>query len=85
MKERHVEMVLLWSDAGPSDAVRKWFESRGLAVLPMAAGLLISGPESRVASALSVDLKAPPQVVPVPDDLKPHVASIAVPRPRRFT
>jgi hypothetical protein len=85
MEPRHVEAVLLWSEAGPSDAVREWLESRGLSVMTMRAGLLISGPQARFASAFGVDLQAPPAALPVPEDLRPHVASIAIPRLRRPT
>ena len=83
----HVEAVLLWSEAGPSDAVREWFTARGLSVVPMRAGLLISGEQSLIESAFAVDLGQSPLPVslPVPEALKPHVRSIAIPPLRRLS
>lgn len=78
----HVEAVLVWSDRGPSGAVDRWLKAHGLGVQKMKAGLLVSGPRDRFQQAFGVPPQAPANL-PVPAELAPHVASIAVPAPRR--
>lgn len=85
MADPHVEAVLHWSGAGPDDGVKRWLEARGLTVLAMQAGLLVSGPRSRLEQAFQVDLGSSPEELPLPEALRDHVASVRIPRARRFT
>ena len=86
MSEEYVEAILLWSDRGPSESVSAWFRERSLAVTPMRAGMLLAGPLEVFEKAFHLALAdaARPVSLPVPDELKAHVVSITIPRPRRL-
>jgi hypothetical protein len=81
-----IESLLVWNERGPSEGVRRWFIDRGFDVTPMRAGLLISGPRAAFETALSVDLEDvdPPVDLPIPREVREHVASFGIPRPRRI-
>jgi hypothetical protein len=82
----YIEALLVWNERGPSEAVRQWFVDRGFNVTPMRAGLLISGPRATFEAALSVNLRdvEPPVELHIPPEVREHVASFGIPRPRRI-
>ncbi len=84
MNDDFVESILLWNEKGSSNSVIQWLQEHGLSTTPMRAGLLITGRRERFETAFSVDLKnvEPPLKLPVPEELKEHVASIGIPKPR---
>lgn len=86
MDPDYIEALLVWNERGGSDSVRRWFVDRGFNVMPMRAGLLISGPRSGFERALSVDLEGvePPIELPIPREVREHVTSFVIPRPRRI-
>lgn len=86
MDPDYIEALLVWNERGASGSVRQWFVDRGFNVVPMSAGLLISGPRSRFEGVLSVDLEGvePPIELPLPRQASEHVASFEIPRPRRI-
>jgi hypothetical protein len=85
MDPDYIESLLVWNERGPSELVRRWFVDRGFNVMPMQAGLLIAGPRTRFETVLSVDLEdaEPPIELPIPREVREHVASFGIPRPRR--
>jgi hypothetical protein len=86
MADDYVELFLKWTPDANADVVRHWLEQRGLTVMAMKSGLLLSGTKSQVEKAFSVSLKSIelPQNLPVPAELHDHAASITLPRPRSY-
>jgi hypothetical protein len=84
MTNDYVELFLKWSSSGDNPHVKQWLEERGLSTLRMLHGLLVSGSRQDIEKAFSVtlDMSRTPIDLPVPEDLKPHVASITLPTPR---
>jgi hypothetical protein len=81
-----VEVFLKWAPNGDSVQVQAWLEQRGLSTLRMKQGLLVTGTRSQIEEAFAVSLDNPrrPLELPVPDDLRSHVASLTVPKPRSY-
>jgi hypothetical protein len=63
-----------------------WLENNGLSTLPMKHGLMVAGTHGQIETVFSVTLenRQPPFELPIPEDLKPHVASVTLPRPRSY-
>ncbi len=82
----YLEAVLLWSEGGPSPRAAQYLERYGLTILPMAAGLLISGDRRQFEEAFQSDLSQiqTPFALPVPPELQTVVASIVIPGERRI-
>ncbi|MFJ9454253.1 hypothetical protein ACIRST_04165 [Kitasatospora sp. NPDC101447] len=62
------------------DALRDWCAGRGISVLPMAAGALVTGPAARFREAFGhgpVDSSGA-EALPVPDELREAVRSVTV-------
>ena len=83
MGQDYVEGILVWAENGPSAEVGKWLADRGLQVVPMCKGLLISGDRERFNAAFRVELDSQvlPATIPIPTDWRDIVSSITVPRP----
>lgn len=87
MSDQHIELFVKYVAGGDEEHVRKWLADHGLASDPMQAGhLLVSGGSDQVEKAFGVTLegRSRPFDVPVPDELKPYVESITIPRSRKF-
>jgi hypothetical protein len=82
----YVEALLIWNERGPDEPVRQWFTDRGFRVLPMRGGLLVSGPASLFETVFGVNLAnaEPPIQLPIPPEIKHHVASFGIPKPRQY-
>ena len=82
-----IESILVLNERGSSERVQQWFIDRGFNVTPMRAGLLISGPRATFETALSVDLEDVelPVDLPIPPEVREHVSSFGIPRPRRIS
>jgi hypothetical protein len=83
----HVEAILTWSAAGPSDAVKAWLTERGFTAASMKVGLLVSGNSELFEEVFGVTRAEPgPKQVdlPIPAELRAHVASVGIPRRRLF-
>jgi len=78
-------MVILRPNAD-ADEVRRWFESRGLSVMPMENGMLLTGPGALAEQAFGAGEIAPmcgvERPLPIPADLRDHIESIAIPSRR---
>jgi hypothetical protein len=86
MDPDYVEAVLTLTEKGKSEHVQKWFADRGFKVMPMQSGLLVSAPASQFEAHLGTNLQtaAAPVDLPIPADIRSHVAAFGVPRPRRY-
>lgn len=84
MGQDFVEAFTKLKPGGASAAVRHWFEQQGLTVLPMQAGLMISGSAdlfNRVFDCDVLTLGRPAQLSP-PAAVAHDVELIEIPRPR---
>ncbi len=82
----YVEAILEWAESGHDPAVERWLAERGLAFLPMRAGLLVTGSTAAFEAAFGVDLEQlePPVQLEVPEELRAAVASVTIPPPREI-
>ena len=87
MADDYTELFLKWTPNANADVVRRWLEQRGLAATAMKSGLLLSGTKHQLEKAFSVAFQnlEPPANLPVPTELRDHVASITLPRPRSYS
>jgi hypothetical protein len=79
--QRHVEVVVRLRPGADSRVVAERLAGFGLEVIPLAAGLLATGDASAMMAAFATETL---DALPVPDDLREHVASAAVAKPKRF-
>jgi hypothetical protein len=70
----HVEVVIELAPDGDRAQVIGWLQEHGLEALPLVVGVLAMGEPGQFARAFGVD---PGDDVPVPDELRAHVTSIA--------
>lgn len=70
----------LWEDDMTRDPIARWCAAHGIDVLPMVAGVLLTGPERRFREAFghSVGDRAQAVALPVPDELQDIVRSVTV-------
>jgi hypothetical protein len=85
MDEDFIEAILLWREGANPNVVLDWLHSRNLANIPMGSGLLITGPPAAFDAAFGTALSEAqrPFSLPLPEAIRPHVASIQIPRLRR--
>ena len=86
MADDYIELYLKWNPGANQDAVRSWLEQRDLSSAKMQSGLSVLGTRSAVEKAFSVSLEnvEPPVELPIPSELKGHVASVTFPKPRSY-
>jgi hypothetical protein len=82
----YVEAILEWAEGGPDPRVEDWLAGQDLEVLPMRAGLLLTGSRARFEHAFGADLgqAVPPVRLAIPDHLREAVASVTIPEPRKI-
>jgi hypothetical protein len=80
-ERQHVEVAVEFrSDADPS-AVASWLRQHDLDAMPLVVGLLATGDAAAVRAAFGAD---PHGTLPVPEELRAHVQSVAVVPPKRL-
>ena len=86
MTNRYVEAILIWSDKGASKTVNDWLVEKGLKIMPMREGLLISGEELVFKHVFQVESVQSERTValPVPAELSDHVSTIFISKHRQF-
>jgi hypothetical protein len=86
MADDYTELFLKWAPGANQAAVQTWLKQHQLSSAKMIDGLLLSGSKAAIESALSFSLDnlQLPAELPVPAELKPHVASITLPKPRTY-
>jgi hypothetical protein len=80
-EREHLEVLIELRPDGSRERVTSWLERRGLAAVPMVAGILATGDADAFAAALGAD---PRDAVRVPGELSEHVASITPVPPRQL-
>jgi hypothetical protein len=80
------EVLLKWSPAGADPHVREWLQRQGLTAMPMKAGMLTIASRDQIEKAFGVSVGdgPPPFELPVPEELKPYLASVTVLKPRSY-
>jgi len=86
MANDYIELFLKWAPGANEADVESWLKQHQLSSAKMIEGLLLSGTKAAIENAFSVSLDnlQPPAELPVPSELKPHVASITLPKPRSY-
>ena len=86
MADDYIELFLKWTRSADTQVARQWLERRGLAVIPMKAGALLSGTKSQIEQVFAVCLNniKPPAKLPVPSELSKHVEAVTLPEPRSY-
>jgi hypothetical protein len=79
-----VEAFVKLKAGAKTDQVRHWFEQRGLTVLHMQAGLLLSGAADVINRVFNCDVSTLPRPARLqpPAAVADDVESIEIPRPR---
>jgi hypothetical protein len=82
----YLEAVVEWVAGGEAPWVAEWLRDRGLEVLPMRQGLLVTGDWEVFASVFGVDMAdlTGPAELPVPEPLAGAVAAISLPGPKQI-
>jgi hypothetical protein len=86
MEGSYVEAMLDIRNGASALPVKSWLDEHRLTWRPMSAGLLMSGRQEDLEAAFGVSLEGahPPVELPIPQELRDHVASITIPRPRQI-
>jgi len=80
-EEQHVEVAIELRPGADPGVVSKWLRRHGLDAMPLVVGLLATGDAPAVRSAFGAD---PEGTLPVPEQLRSHVASAAVVPPKQL-
>lgn len=82
-----LEAVLVWKTGADSGDMGAWFERRGFIATPMQAGLLLGASIDVFNQVFECDVRSLPRpaLLRVPPELRAHVKSIEIPRPRHYT
>ena len=80
METSFIEMIVVLAPGGDRKTVESWFTQRGFEVLPMRAGVLVTGSGKALTTALGVTLEATDRktVVSVPVEIAQHVVTMTV-------
>ena len=82
----YMELFLKWREKADTRTVDEWLRRHDLSAATMKSGLLLSGDRKQIEKvfAVSLDDIQPAASLPVPAELRDHVESIIVPRPRSY-
>jgi hypothetical protein len=80
-EQQHVEVAVELRPGADRDAVANWLRRHALDAMPLVVGLLATGEATAVRAAFGAE---PHGTLPVPDELRAHVASVAVVPPKRL-
>ena len=78
-EKQHVEVAVELLPGADEGAVKDWLRQRGLETLPLVVGILATGDAAAVRAAFGAE---PHGVLAVPEELRPHVSSVAVVPPK---
>jgi hypothetical protein len=80
-EERHVEVAVEVRPGADRGVVADWLRQHGMDAMPLVVGLLAMGDARAVSTAFGAE---PEGTLPVPDELRAHVQSVAVVPPKRL-
>jgi hypothetical protein len=80
-EQEHLEVAVELRPGADPDVVATWLRGHGLEAMPLVVGLLGTGEAIAVRAAFGAE---PQGTLPVPEELRSHVASVAVVPPRRL-
>jgi len=86
MADDYIELFLKWTPSAATESARRWLERHGLTVMTMKSGVLLSGTRNQIEKVFSVSLEniELPMNLPVPAELRDHVDSVTLPKPRSY-
>jgi hypothetical protein len=80
-ERQHVEVTVELRPGADPDVVSTWLRQHGLDVMPLVVGLLATGDATAVRAAFGAE---PEGTLPVPEELRARVESVAVVPPKRL-
>lgn len=80
-EQQHVEVAVELRLGANPGVVANWLRRHGLDTMPLVVGLLATGDATAVRAAFGAQ---PQGTLPVPEELRPHVESLAVVPPKRL-
>jgi hypothetical protein len=80
-EQQHVEVAVELRAGADLDVVANWLRQHGLGAMPLVVGLLATGDATAVRAAFGAE---PRGTLPVPEELRAHVESVAVVPPKRL-
>jgi hypothetical protein len=78
---QHVEVAVEVRPGADRGVVANWLRRHGMDAMPLVVGLLATGDATAVRAAFGAE---PEGTLPVPDELRAHVQSVAVVPPKRL-
>jgi hypothetical protein len=84
--DKFIELFVKWKPSASIPVARQWFEQRDLTMTAMKAGALLTGSKAQIerAFAISLDDIQPVGNLPLPQQLRDHVETISLMRPRSY-
>jgi len=80
-EQQHVEVAIELRHGADAGVVTHWLRQHGLGAMPLVVGLLATGDTTAVRSAFGAE---PEGTLPVPEELREHVESVAVVPPKQL-
>jgi len=80
-EQQHVEVAVELRPGANPGVVAMWLRRHGLDSMPIVVGLLATGDTTAVRAAFGAE---PQGTLPVPEELRAHVESVAVVPPKRL-
>jgi hypothetical protein len=86
LADDYIELFVKWTPNAVSDDAHRWLERAGLVVTTMKSGALLLGTRNQIEKAFSIALKdiVASASLPVPAELRDHVESITISKPRSY-
>jgi hypothetical protein len=80
-EQQQVEVAVELRPGADRSVVEGWLQQRGLGTMPLVVGLLATGDTTAVRAAFGAE---PEGTLPIPEELRAHVESVAVVPPKRL-
>jgi hypothetical protein len=86
MEDEFAELFLKWTPQAQRSIAEEWLKGRGFAATQTPSGLFVLATKSQIETTFAVSLEdiRRPAKLPVPKELKDHIASVTLPALRSY-
>ena len=86
MEDEFAELFLKWTPQAQRSIAEEWLKGRGFTATQTPSGLFVLATKSQIETIFAVSLEdiRRPAKLPVPKELKDHIASVTLPVPRSY-